>query len=289
MLDPVKRAKWDAWNKLGSLSQEDAMRGYCGLADQHVPGWRPAGELAQAEPSAPTQVRVLVTLPSMTISVSAPTDELSQTNDVVQFFTISVKPDGEGGRSSCRNPWNVYRRYTQFQDLYTELGSSAQSFPEAAPFPPKLWKACIGAKLETRARGLEAWLQRIIEHPNAKGPWEHSLCNFLEVEENSDTVPTNASEGDGPNKFEDVVAGGASREGGDSSQSFAGTPLSRHGKHATTILLICLAMVVLPVCLYFWRTMWPALVPLFTLVFFQYTRKKGGRGGRRPSNSGRRR
>eukprot|EP00434_Breviolum_minutum_P036665 symbB.v1.2.032495.t1/scaffold3908.1/size48452/1 len=36
----VARAKWDAWSELQSMNNIDAMRGYCSLADEFVPGWR---------------------------------------------------------------------------------------------------------------------------------------------------------------------------------------------------------------------------------------------------------
>ena len=40
ILQQVARAKWDAWSELQSMNNIDAMRGYCSLADEFVPGWR---------------------------------------------------------------------------------------------------------------------------------------------------------------------------------------------------------------------------------------------------------
>lgn len=40
MFDPVRRAKWKAWNALGSMSKQEAKRKYCVLVDSFVPGWR---------------------------------------------------------------------------------------------------------------------------------------------------------------------------------------------------------------------------------------------------------
>lgn len=40
MFDPVRRAKWKAWNALGSMSQAEAKRKYCVLVDSFVPSWR---------------------------------------------------------------------------------------------------------------------------------------------------------------------------------------------------------------------------------------------------------
>ena len=46
IFNQVARAKWDAWSQLGSMSSEEAKRGYCELADQFVPGWRQASPVA---------------------------------------------------------------------------------------------------------------------------------------------------------------------------------------------------------------------------------------------------
>ena len=40
VFDQVARAKWDAWSTLQDMSKQDAMREYCKLADEFVPGWR---------------------------------------------------------------------------------------------------------------------------------------------------------------------------------------------------------------------------------------------------------
>eukprot|EP00438_Fugacium_kawagutii_P030541 Skav235990 [mRNA] locus=scaffold348:170726:171892:+ [translate_table: standard] len=44
----VERAKWDAWSELQSMSCADAMRGYCKLTDEFVPGWRESVQEGQA-------------------------------------------------------------------------------------------------------------------------------------------------------------------------------------------------------------------------------------------------
>jgi acyl-CoA-binding protein len=36
----TNRAKWDAWNKLGDLSKEEAEQKYVQLLDKHDPDWR---------------------------------------------------------------------------------------------------------------------------------------------------------------------------------------------------------------------------------------------------------
>ena len=38
-LSVVARAKWDAWNKLGSMSKEDAQRAYIAALTKSDPNW----------------------------------------------------------------------------------------------------------------------------------------------------------------------------------------------------------------------------------------------------------
>ncbi|CAE7533062.1 ACBD5 [Symbiodinium natans] len=63
MFNQVARAKWDAWSQLGDMSAADAKRGYCMLADEFVPGWRPASQashtLQSQESGQPTEQAVL--------------------------------------------------------------------------------------------------------------------------------------------------------------------------------------------------------------------------------------
>eukprot|EP00743_Colponemidia_sp_Colp-15_P002100 GILK01002280.1.p1 GENE.GILK01002280.1~~GILK01002280.1.p1 ORF type:complete len:118 (-),score=13.02 GILK01002280.1:97-405(-) len=38
-LKPVDRYKWESWNKLGSISKDDAMRKYLQELEKLAPGW----------------------------------------------------------------------------------------------------------------------------------------------------------------------------------------------------------------------------------------------------------
>jgi len=40
MLDPIGKAKWDAWNNLGKITTEEAKKKYVSTLDQLAPNWR---------------------------------------------------------------------------------------------------------------------------------------------------------------------------------------------------------------------------------------------------------
>ncbi|MES1911256.1 MAG: hypothetical protein MHM6MM_003715 [Cercozoa sp. M6MM] len=44
----VKRAKWDAWNKLGNMSQQEARQQYVDMMTKVAPQWRQKAGLAQS-------------------------------------------------------------------------------------------------------------------------------------------------------------------------------------------------------------------------------------------------
>eukprot|EP01027_Heterolobosea_sp_BB2_P001215 GEZU01001854.1.p2 GENE.GEZU01001854.1~~GEZU01001854.1.p2 ORF type:complete len:108 (-),score=46.50 GEZU01001854.1:126-449(-) len=48
MFDFVGKAKWDAWNKLGDMSKEEAMQKYIDLLNDLAPGWESYPALKEA-------------------------------------------------------------------------------------------------------------------------------------------------------------------------------------------------------------------------------------------------
>eukprot|EP00450_Noctiluca_scintillans_P014357 CAMPEP_0194488866 /NCGR_PEP_ID=MMETSP0253-20130528/8629_1 /TAXON_ID=2966 /ORGANISM="Noctiluca scintillans" /LENGTH=311 /DNA_ID=CAMNT_0039329275 /DNA_START=95 /DNA_END=1030 /DNA_ORIENTATION=- len=93
----------------------------------------------------------------------------------VLFFAVDVRYD-DG------STWRTMRNYSDFTALYHGLGSV--TFPHA-PFPGTtgllgLGK-CEGGKLAERRWMLEAWLQRVIDHPQRAsiGPWRQDVRDFL--------------------------------------------------------------------------------------------------------------
>jgi len=90
----------------------------------------------------------------------------------VHFFAIDWTE--ETGAS-----WRVMRRYNEFLDLQKSL--SAVSFPDA-PFPGKSGlSTCKGQDLVNRRRGLEMWLRRVLQHPEALSSWAGSIRSFLQA------------------------------------------------------------------------------------------------------------
>lgn len=99
--------------------------------------------------------------------------EICDDRDGTHFFGINVFPE-----SGCS--WRVMRRYNDFSNLHGQLGSTADSLP-GAPFPGKSGMfGCTGERLDERRRGLEIWLQRVVEHPSSKCMWTNALREFLE-------------------------------------------------------------------------------------------------------------
>lgn len=97
-----------------------------------------------------------------------------EARDGTTYFAVIATPEhGE--------PWQVLRRYKEFDALHIRLGHLSDRFL-CAPFPGKtfLGAACTGQKLEERRRGLETWLQRAIEDPSARGTWLRPLRDFLD-------------------------------------------------------------------------------------------------------------
>lgn len=112
---------------------------------------------------------VVVQQPVLAIAgVSVPAGADENRGDV-HYFAVDVLPEGGGG------PWRVMRRYNDFNAFHDKIGKP--SFPDA-PFPGKHLFG-IGLKIDDRRRGLEAWLQRIIQNPSSRGPWAIALNNFL--------------------------------------------------------------------------------------------------------------
>ncbi|XP_058479879.1 enoyl-CoA delta isomerase 2, mitochondrial [Solea solea] len=62
MLDFVNKAKWDAWNSLGSVSQDDARQQYCDLVGSLVAAEGPSSAPAAAKAAGTTYATLLVTM-----------------------------------------------------------------------------------------------------------------------------------------------------------------------------------------------------------------------------------
>lgn len=93
----------------------------------------------------------------------------------VSFFSIDVSP------TRGTNMWRVMRRYNDFHDLHSKLGSVANNFPDA-PFPHKTGLCkCAGARLEERRQALVQWLGRCLQQPQSEGQWKPLLRAFLEA------------------------------------------------------------------------------------------------------------
>jgi len=93
----------------------------------------------------------------------------------VSFFSIDVVP------TTGTNWWRVIRRYNDFHDLHSKLGSVANNFPDA-PFPHKTGLCkCSGARLEERRQALVQWLRRCLQQPQSEGQWKPLLRAFLEA------------------------------------------------------------------------------------------------------------
>jgi len=93
----------------------------------------------------------------------------------VSFFSIDVTP------TKGMNSWRVMRRYNDFHDLHSKLGSVANNFPDA-PFPHKTGLCkCSGARLEERRQSLLQWLRRCLQQPQSEGQWKQLLHAFLEA------------------------------------------------------------------------------------------------------------
>lgn len=127
---------------------------------------------AAAVVSAPQSARPPLEPPLRVRSVTLPPSGIVYQGGVT-FFRLDVHPEDGGA------PWAVLRRYNHFADLESSLGGWEAGIT-GAPFPRKHLTACTGEKLEARRRGLEAWLHKVLGHPNSGGLWAGALRNFLE-------------------------------------------------------------------------------------------------------------
>lgn len=97
--------------------------------------------------------------------------------------------------------WTVWRRYSEFDDLYTELTKSTGSEPPC-PLPPKRSLSLLQRKndsklLEERERGLEDFLRAVIGSKNDKWREDYAFKQFLGVPAGKQ----NGVEGGAPSEF----------------------------------------------------------------------------------------
>ena len=96
----VARAKWDAWSELQSMNNIDAMRGYCSLADEFVPGWRTSVQEGHS-----SQNQADTTADQTGVATSCPSDEV-----LFQAAQDAVKTLPE---LDDRNKLRLYAHYKQ--------------------------------------------------------------------------------------------------------------------------------------------------------------------------------
>ncbi|KAF9056227.1 syntaxin [Panaeolus papilionaceus] len=94
--------------------------------------------------------------------------------------------------------WQMWRRYSEFDDLHTALTKSTGS-PPPAPLPPKqkfsLIRSHSDAKLlEERRNGLEAYLRAIISAKDDKWRETHAFKTFLGVPLGKQPLTTGGTE-----------------------------------------------------------------------------------------------
>jgi len=123
-----------------------------------------------------TQAASLETLDDLEVSMPGTSDQAA---DAVYLFGINVN---QGGKE-----WITRHRYNDCRVLKDKLGPEAESLPDA-PFPAKLWWPWpTESMLVERRKGLEKWLQQVLEHPNIKESWKEPLQEFLHEEAVVDT------------------------------------------------------------------------------------------------------
>lgn len=105
------------------------------------------------------------------MSISLPA-EGQEKRGSLQFFAVNVVYD-DG------SVWCVMRRYSDFVTLQRALGHVVFN---GASFPGKTMGKCEGGKLAERRWQLEAWLQRVLEHPYSRlgGAWWYTLSQFVQ-------------------------------------------------------------------------------------------------------------
>lgn len=100
----------------------------------------------------------------------------------VTYFVMTVSADNGGP------PWQVTKRYNEFQNLYRVLGHLTVRIPDA-PFPRKHLIGCDGSSLLQRRKELEAWLNKALRirlGSTTQGKmWRRHLRFFLNVDRNT--------------------------------------------------------------------------------------------------------
>merc|ERR1712061_385488 len=125
-------------------------------------------------PSFCASTEVLEQTTSLIAGVEIPPEGVTQRGEVT-VFRIDVTPANGGP------PWEVWKRYQQFHDLYVGLHPVGNHLAAVA-FPRKHLLACTGRKLEARRQGLEAWLMEVVREAQSREPqWFRPLCVFLNV------------------------------------------------------------------------------------------------------------
>jgi hypothetical protein len=113
----------------------------------------------------------LETADGLEVSMSGERDRRAEE---FHLFGIEVK---QGGKQ-----WTVMHRYNDFKALKEKLGLEADSLP-GAPFPSKFWSPFPSeSKLAERRKGLEKWLQQVLQHPKGMDSWKQPLMDFLHQE-----------------------------------------------------------------------------------------------------------
>jgi hypothetical protein len=109
------------------------------------------------------------------LEVSMPGDR-NESQGGIHLFGVNVK-------QGCHE-WTVMHRYNDFDALKEKLGPRAESLLEA-PFPGKFGHFSE-SMLEGRRKGLENWLQQVLEqvlmHPKSAASWRRPLQVFLHRE-----------------------------------------------------------------------------------------------------------
>ena len=116
--------------------------------------------------------------------------------------------------------WNMWRRYSEFLDLHTELTKSTGA-PPPAPLPPKHALAMLRsrtdeARLEERRLGLEAYLRAIVGAKDDRWRDSFALRDFLGVPVGKQAVAGGSSSSGGGGGC------GGGGHGGCGEPSFAG-------------------------------------------------------------------
>uniref|UniRef100_A0A7S1A0D0 PX domain-containing protein n=1 Tax=Noctiluca scintillans TaxID=2966 RepID=A0A7S1A0D0_NOCSC len=160
---------------------------------------RPAPIIVETSSRAPVIVQTsrpapVVVQPSRPAQPVAPRNPVAavvqHTEEPLRVNSVFLSPEQEENRGNVHffaldwteetgASWRVMRRYNEFLDLQKSL--SAVSFPDA-PFPGKSGiSTCKGQDLVNRRRGLEMWLRRVLQHPEALSSWAGSIRSFLQA------------------------------------------------------------------------------------------------------------